>query len=451
MANWHDESVWRLLDAEGGGVDGVIAAAASADARNASEVARLRKRFDAALVTAALELTAARRKARGKFTRADTLWCDVSSVEQASSERVAAWKAARIASVLGSGAAIFDVCCGLGGDAMALVDAGLTVDAIDLEPRRAWMTAKNAQCTARAVAAESLDLAGAFVHADPARRDERGGHTWNLDHHQPNRAWIEQTLRVARGGAMKFSPGVDRRALQEFALEWEWISDGASLVQAIAWQGEFALRVGETRATVIGSRATVVGSRATVIGSRATVIETHATVANEIGEGHERTTIRVGGNSGENAITCHAESLVGIPDDARSHRLRIGTQLRAGEYLSEPIAAVERAQLLTQATLCSDAREISFGLGLLASSAPLRAPWFESFEICGEAPVRADALLTALREHSLSPRSVRVRGAAADADKLTRALGCTPSGTGVVFIFRSGNSARAVITRVVGA
>ncbi|RLS95540.1 MAG: hypothetical protein DWI12_04385 [Planctomycetota bacterium] len=430
MANWHDESVWRLLDAEGGGVDGVIAAAASADARNASEVARLRKRFDAALVTAALELTAARRKARGKFTRADTLWCDVSSVEQASSERVAAWKAARIASVLGSGAAIFDVCCGLGGDAMALVDAGLTVDAIDLEPRRAWMTAKNAQCTARAVAAESLDLAGAFVHADPARRDERGGHTWNLDHHQPNRAWIEQTLRVARGGAMKFSPGVDRRALPEFALEWEWISDGASLVQAIAWQGEFALRVGETRATVIGS---------------------HATVANEIGEGHERTTIRVGGNSGENAITCHAESLVGIPDDARSHRLRIGTQLRAGEYLSEPIAAVERAQLLTQATLCSDAREISFGLGLLASSAPLRAPWFESFEICGEAPVRADALLTALREHSLTPRSVRVRGAAADADKLTRALGCTPSGTGVVFIFRSGNSARAVITRVVGA
>ena len=127
---------------------------AAATAASPALVARLRRSHDSALVSAALELVAARRKARAKFERPDELWCDLAGVEQASDGRVAAWKAARMREVLGGGAEILDLCCGIGGDAMAMAAAGLAVTAIDLDPRRAWMTARNARCDATVAEAE---------------------------------------------------------------------------------------------------------------------------------------------------------------------------------------------------------------------------------------------------------------------------------------------------------
>lgn len=166
MPDWRDISVWlRLSEAPE-----VQAAAAAVDSRDAASIARLRKRYDADLVAAALELADARRKAAAKFAGAGALWCDVAGVEQASGARVASWKARRMAEALGAGGEVLDVCCGIGGDAMALARAGLRVTAVDLDERRAWMAAMNAGCPTRAVDAESLELAGAALHADPARR-----------------------------------------------------------------------------------------------------------------------------------------------------------------------------------------------------------------------------------------------------------------------------------------
>ena len=392
MPDWRDISVWERLAAE----PAAVAAAGEVDPGDAAAITRLRRRFDADLVSAALELAQARRKAAAKFARADTLWCDVAGVEQASSERVAAWKARRMREVLGVGAEILDVCCGIGGDAMALSAAGLRVTAVDLDPRRAWMASRNAGCVGQVADAESLVLAGEVVHADPARRDERGGRrSWSLEDHQPGRAWIERAMRETRAAAIKFSPGVDRRAFGAIPIEWEFIEARGALVQAVAWTGAFARAAGSTRATRIAERV---------------------------------------------------ETVAGVPDDARVDRIGVAAALPAGHFLSEPCAALERAQLLTEIA-GGLAREVARGLGLVVSDAPLQGAWFESFEIVDECAAREDAIRAALAEHGLRARSVRVRGRAVDADALTRALGARPDGNAVVFAFRRGERASVVVTR----
>jgi hypothetical protein len=117
-------------------------------------------------------------------------------------------------------------------------------------------------------------------------------------------------------------------------------------------------------------------------------------------------------------------------------------------FLLEPVAALERAQLLTEATRGVDAREIARSLGLLASREPVSGPWFEAFGVVEECGAGADAIRSALARHGLAARSVRVRGRALDADALTRAIGARSDGTAVVFAWREGNGVRTVLTRV---
>ena len=81
-----EPSAAALLDA----LRGIDAAPA------AGVIERLRKAFPADTVTAAIELSIARTRARDKFgERAQTLWCDRPGVEMASSPATAAWDSAR--------------------------------------------------------------------------------------------------------------------------------------------------------------------------------------------------------------------------------------------------------------------------------------------------------------------------------------------------------------------
>ena len=425
MSDWRDLSIWQELARPERAA--FIALAESIDPREASQVAKLRRAMgevqcegqregdgdakfvaalaSAALASAAFELVEGRRRAARKFGPevATRLWCDVAGIEQASGMTVARWKARRMVESLGPSAAIFDICSGIGGDAMALAEAGLSVEAIDLEPRRAWMTAHNARCVTRVANAEAIDLAGVALHADPARRDESAGRrSWNLDDHQPGRAWIERALKLAHAAAIKFSPGVDRAAFGPLnrGLAWEWIAEENRLVQAVAWSGAFAREdgaAGRTRATLLAEKS---------------------------------------------------HTIAGIPDDAREDRLRVAEAITHGRFISEPIAAIERAELLTEAAGANDAaQEIARGLGLVVSDVPLATPWFESFEIIDECAAREDAVLATLKRHALVARSVRVRGRAADADLFTRALSARPDGQAVVFLFREGKRARAMVAR----
>jgi hypothetical protein len=79
-------------------------------------VQKLERRFPSALAAAAAEQAILRRKARAKFREADRMFFATEALEQATAQPVAEYRAARFASL----ALVFDLTCGLGGDALAL-------------------------------------------------------------------------------------------------------------------------------------------------------------------------------------------------------------------------------------------------------------------------------------------------------------------------------------------
>jgi hypothetical protein len=87
----------------------------------------LRRDYPDPLVRAALTLCDLRRRAACKFSRADVMWFDRTGFEQATAEAVARHKADRFSG------AIVDLCCGIGGDTLALAARG-TVTAVDTNP-----------------------------------------------------------------------------------------------------------------------------------------------------------------------------------------------------------------------------------------------------------------------------------------------------------------------------
>src|SRR5579872_7041017 len=101
---------------------------------------KLRKRHPSALAKAALEMTLLRIKARKKFSTEDDMYFDREALEQASGEIPANHRARRLAPY----GVIADLCCGLGGDALAFARMGLTVHAVESDPIRAAMTRANA-------------------------------------------------------------------------------------------------------------------------------------------------------------------------------------------------------------------------------------------------------------------------------------------------------------------
>ena len=81
------------------------------------DLAMLRVLAGPQLVAAGLELTQARRKGEAKYQRSHEMLMDLAGLEQATADDVALWKARRFADKSGP---IWDLCAGIGGDAMAL-------------------------------------------------------------------------------------------------------------------------------------------------------------------------------------------------------------------------------------------------------------------------------------------------------------------------------------------
>jgi len=212
-------------------VDLLDAAAACEDLSDPATVMRLRKRADAALVRCAIDLTRARRKAVDKFEHADQMLADPVGVEQATSLDVARHKARRFAEA--GLDTVADLCCGIGGDALALREVADTL-CIDRDPARAHMAHHNTACPAAAADVTTLNLRDTPYHLDPDRRPG-GRRAWRYEDCQPGADFIES---LAGDGAIKLSPGVDTSQLP--AGEIEMINRRGTLVQAVLWRGRLA-------------------------------------------------------------------------------------------------------------------------------------------------------------------------------------------------------------------
>ncbi len=215
-------------------------------------ITRLRRDWDADLVAAAMTTHALRVRARGRFHDADRLWLTGDGLEQATSDIVADHRVARFAGCH----RVADLCCGIGGDLMALtrrreIDSLLAVDRdafhVAMAGVNARITRPDVDLTTLTGDAESVDLGGVDgVFLDPARR--QGGRRVGVDATSPPLGWavglVDQVERVG----ITTAPGIDHD-LVPAGWELECIAVGSDLKENMLWSP--ALATHARRATVL--------------------------------------------------------------------------------------------------------------------------------------------------------------------------------------------------------
>lgn len=252
------ETFHALLTPEG---QAALAAAAALDVDETTllpALTRLRRHVPAALAAAALETTLLRRRARTKFRQADALYFTREALEQASGELVARHRAQRFRVQADT---VYDLCCGIGGDALALAAAGLQVVGYDRDPLRVAIAQANAAALGLAQRAcflvgdvrELVPPPGAWIFFDPARRDADGRRRAPAAY-QPPLATIERWFDRAAGLAVKVAPGIDYEALP-YPVEVEIVSLGGEVKEACLWWG--ALRRHGRSATLLPAGVTL--------------------------------------------------------------------------------------------------------------------------------------------------------------------------------------------------
>lgn len=380
----------------------LLAAAAAANPRNVTDIAALRKRWPAAIVHAALQLTVARRKALTKFPdTASTLLADVEGVEQATSRLVADFKAQRFAAMQEP---IIDLCSGIGGDAMSLARlTGRLTLAVDLNPIRAWMTHGNAACPVAVADVTTVRAEGRLFHLDPSRRDA-SGRRHRLKDYLPGPDFIAKLVRTCRDGAVKLGPGIDPGELPDCGdvpTELQFISEHGSVVQAVLWTGRLARS--------------------------------------------QRSAVLLPGGDQLSGEPGHPPT--GDEDETGTGTAAIGAML----FVPDP--AAERAQLLH--VLCDryNLMELHPGLGLLTGNAAPTTNWLTAFHVLDVMPWHPDrsASLKRLRDclagHGAGIVEVKTRDKAADPDRMQTRLRCQGDRTLTVFILRLGKSLVALIAQ----
>jgi len=248
------EALSYLLSDEGRALLDELAASELREAGLLAETMRLRKRYPRDIVAAALDLALLRQRAR-KFARADQMYFTREALEQASAEVVSCYRAGRYAGYPG----VADLCCGIGGDALAL--AGETeVVAVDLDLLRLRMAAANVAAYGHAARlhiccadVRSWDVpAGHVAWADPSRRT-RGKRVFTLAQYVPPLAELLARVEHAPGAGVKLSPGVDyaelARVVGHGGYEVEIISVRGEAREAVLWLGE--LVTARRRATLL--------------------------------------------------------------------------------------------------------------------------------------------------------------------------------------------------------
>jgi SAM-dependent methyltransferase len=337
---------------------------------------RLRREHPAELVTAALALGELRRRAAAKFSRAEAMYLTRDGLEQASAEPVARHRARRYAGF----DRMADLCCGIGGDLIALAGAVPSLLAVDRDPIHLRMAVLNAEAygvagVVRAVCADVREvdlraLPAAFV--DPARR--AGGRRLRTGDGEPPLDWCLSLAATVPAVGIKAAPGLDRARLP-LGWEVEFVADRRELKEAVLWSP--ALAGAATRATVLPGGA----------------------------------------------------ELLPAPGEPVPCR-------RPGEFLLDPNPAVTRAGLVAELARSLGAWQVDPMIAFLSADRPLRSPFGRSLRVVDSAPWREKELPARLRAHDIGAVDIRRRGLAGDVDALCRRLRTTGSTPGVLVMTR---------------
>ncbi|WP_420803230.1 THUMP-like domain-containing protein [Streptomyces spiramyceticus] len=341
---------------------------------------RLRRDHPAALVSAALGQARLRQRAVAKFGAEDAyrMFFTPNGVEQATRTTVATYRADRFA---GMGVrSVADLCCGIGGDAIALARAGISVLAVDRDPLTVEVARANAEALglsalievrcADVTAIDTSPYDAVFV--DPARRGGRG-RIFDPEAYSPPLSWAIEAARTAAHAALKIAPGVPHEAVPDDA-EAEWISDGGDVKEAVFWFGTAAKAV---RATLLPGPHTLLGT--------------------------------------------------GLPDPAPGS---------VGRYLYEPDGAVIRSHLVAEVAERVGGRLIDETIAYITADELRPTPYATAYEITDQLPFSLKKLKALLRERGVGVLTVKKRGSAVEPEELRKKMKLAGANSATVFLTR---------------
>lgn len=212
----------------------------------------LRRRLSPPQTHLVIELIQLRTRAKDKFARPEEMFFTDVGLQQATSEDVARYKANRFAP-----ATVADLCCGIGGDLLALAGRAAAVG-VECDPLCATLAEANCRALAMTRATVHTGDAASFplsdfaaVHVDPDRRPE-GRRTSQLKYCQPGEPLLTKLLRDVPAGAIKLAPATAVPDAWRGRVELEWISHRGQCRQQVVWFGALARREGIRSATLVG-------------------------------------------------------------------------------------------------------------------------------------------------------------------------------------------------------
>jgi THUMP domain-like/RNA cap guanine-N2 methyltransferase len=395
---------------------------------------RLRREYPADLVALATAQHQLRLAARAKFTRAADMLFTRSGYEQSSSEPIARYRAARFADAR----RVADLCCGIGGDLLALAPGreALAVDRDEVHIRLALHNAavygevENVQALVADVRDVSLSGLDA-VFIDPARRSGPG---------TASAGTASAGSGTARGGAGTFGAAQRYRAgVSEPPLDWCFaLADRVPAVCVKAapglpldllpqgWEAEFIADGRDLKEAVLWSPAL-------------------ATAPPSDSGGPRRATVMSGTGP---------RTLVACPGDPVP-------VTEPGEYLLDPNPAVTRAGLVEDL-----ARSLGSGAGIgsgfgtgggggggdgggdggiakidpriafLTLNWPAQTPFARTLRVLDSAPWNEKRFAKRLRELGIGAADIRRRGLAGDVDQIHRRLKLAGPNRGTIVITR---------------
>ncbi|MFL5998857.1 MAG: THUMP-like domain-containing protein [Streptomyces sp.] len=383
-----------LLSPEGRALLDEVRGTAPAD--ELAVATRLRRGHPAELVSAALGQARLRQRAAAKFGAGDAerMFFTPNGVEQSTRASVAAYRAERLRAL--GVTTVADLCCGIGGDAIALARAGIRVLAVDRDPPAAAAARANADALGLA---DLIDVREAdvtevdtapydAVFVDPARRGGRG-RIFDPEAYSPPLSWAVRAALEAPHAALKVAPGIPHEAVPAQA-EAEWISDGGDVKEAVLW---FGTAPGAVRATLLPGPRTLLGR--------------------------------------------------GLPDpEVRS----------VGRYLYEPDGAVIRAHLVAEAAEELDGGLIDPTIAYVTADALRETPYATAYEITDQLPFNVKKLKALLREREVGILTVKKRGSAVEPEELRRKALPKPQGphSVTVFLTRVAGAPTMLLGRPVG-
>ncbi|WP_399498380.1 THUMP-like domain-containing protein [Streptomyces sp. P17] len=341
---------------------------------------RLRRDHPAELVSAALGQARLRQRAEAKFGAEDArrMFFTPNGVEQSTRASVATYRAGRFREL--GVTSVADLCCGIGGDAIALARAGIRVLAVDRDPLTAAVARANADALGLAGLIEvreadvtEVDTAGYdAVFVDPARRGGRG-RIFDPEAYSPPLSWAVQAAAKAPHAALKIAPGIPHEAIPGEA-EAEWISDGGEVKEAVLW---FGTTPGAIRATLLPGPRTLLSR--------------------------------------------------GLPDPGVRP---------VGRYLYEPDGAVIRSHLVAEVADSLDGGLIDATIAYITADELRPTPFATPYEITDRLPFSVKKLKALLREREVGVLTVKKRGSAVEPEELRKKVKPQGPNSATVFLTR---------------